>query len=609
LLMLAMLIGAAAAAWADDPDNCLLCHQYRGLSRYDAQADSVHLFFTSPDYQYRRLGAHARVACTDCHPRDEVSVIPHKPVTRVNCTTTCHLNDATGLSLRFSHANTAQVLEQSVHNPTTFAKLHFRGGPLLGEGQSHCLYCHDEPIFRDPARLTERANPTSPHTFDRCTGCHQQVPVDVAYFLRHVTARLQPARPPLELAQACAVCHSDPAVLQEFGLPDSGVHYTSTFHGKAALLGSERTAGCIECHAREGDDAHHVLSKTDPRSVTYPTNKADTCRSTNCHPGADPRIGRAAVHLDFPSLSGWETVLAVAFLLFTLGTFGPSLVLTILELFQVVVGRQVPQEEAMRELTDEVLATPAGRQRLRRFTKGQRWQHWGLVTLFSLLVATGFPMKFAGHMWARHVIHFFGGLGNSRMIHHWCGVLLIVGFVTHLIVSVVSNLRRGLKPGPDGRRKSLYQILNEMPMFVTFGDMAKAGQLLAYLLFLRKKPPKWGRFSIDQKFEYLGVFWGTLLLGFTGIILWDAAFSSHWVSGRAFNLALIAHTYEAFLAVIHVGILHICHVMFAPDVFPFSPATLTGTTPPPRLAEVHGAEVLRAAKELGLAIPAEVQHD
>jgi len=134
-------------------------------------------------------------------------------------------------------------------------------------------------------------------------------------------------------------------------------------------------------------------------------------------------------------------------------------------------------------------------------------------------------------------------------------------------------------------------------------DGAKALRLLAYLAFLRRDPPTFGRFSAKDKFEYIGVFWGTVVLGLTGLLLWGASFSSHFLSGRWGNLALIAHTYEAFLAIIHVGILHIVNVVLSPNVFPLSRATLTGQTPLAELVEGHGELVMQVAGELGIVAP------
>ncbi|MFH1746186.1 MAG: cytochrome b/b6 domain-containing protein [Planctomycetota bacterium] len=610
MVMILLLAWSPRPACADDPDNCLLCHQYRGLGRYVPAEGVFHLYFTSPDYQHRRLGAHARIACTDCHKRSEVSVIPHKPTSPVDCTQQCHLRNVNGIARRFSHANVAEMLDQSIHTQSTLAKLEFAEGPLLGTGQSLCLYCHDEPVYRDPAGVLSAMAHRGAYMFDRCDACHEeQIPIDTSFYLHHITSRMQHARSALAMAQMCAVCHSDPKIRADFKMQDGVVHYTSTYHGKAALLGSEETADCVACHARGGENAHLIRSQTDPLSSSHPSHKAETCRSTNCHPGADKSLGAASVHLDFPSLTGMEILLAIAFVGFTLFTFGPSLVVTLLELFQMLLGRHYHGHAEERELTLTVLRTREGRRRLIRFTPAQRVQHWILVVLFVALAVTGFPMKFASQLWARPVIEWFGGLAVTRAVHHWAGIALVVGFFIHLLYCLGTLLKNARQPIEGQRRTGLIRAALSLPMFVGPRDLLKFGQLLGYLVFLRKEPPAFGRFSIDQKFEYLGVFWGTILLGVTGMLLWGEQISSRFIGGRVFNLAMIAHTYEAFLAVIHVGILHICHVAFTPNSFPFSRAMFTGETPVSALAEVHYNQVKEVAQDLGMAVPQEVSHE
>ncbi|MGE0480941.1 MAG: hypothetical protein AB7Q17_10770, partial [Phycisphaerae bacterium] len=139
------------------------------------------------------------------------------------------------------------------------------------------------------------------------------------------------------------------------------------------------------------------------------------------------------------------------------------------------------------------------------------------------------------------------------------------------------------------------------PFFVTGKDLRRAGQLIAYLVGMRRDRPTFSRFSITEKFEYFGVLWGTSLLGLTGLMLWGEQITSHFLTGRAFNLATIVHTYEAFLAVIHVGILHIYNVVLNPAVFPLSLATLSGHTPLTKLVEENGEFVVQTARELGVS--------
>jgi len=607
----AVVIGfGATAVLAADPDNCLFCHQFRGLGRFDAAADRVHLFAVDPNYTRELRGPHARLACTACHPREEVAVIPHRQVSPVNCTQTCHLREPNSLERRFSHANVADMLEQSVHSSKTLADLRFSGGPLLAAGQSRCLYCHDEPVFRSPEGILPALALMGARTFDRCAVCHaDQIPVDVAYYIRHIASRLQLARPPVEQAQACAICHCDPAVLTTHAMKDAVASFVRSFHGKAALLGDEDTASCVSCHVKAGENAHLMLGRMDERSSVSPRHIAESCRSAQCHPEAEPRFAAASVHLDLPTTrASLEFWIAAAFVLLTLGTFGPSLVICLLELGQIVVGRHHEHAPAMENLVDRVLAHPLGRSRLARFTVSQRVQHWILAILFATLAITGFPMKFADRHWAGVVIDFFGGLQVARNVHHWAGIALVLGFTFHMCYCLIELRRRAGQPMPTGARSGLWHALWNLPMVIHPRELLKARDLLLYLVGRRPHAPTFGRFSIKEKFEYIGVFWGTTLLGLTGVLLWGEQYFSQYFTGRVLNIALIAHTYEAFLAVIHVGILHIVNVMFSPNVFPLSRATITGDTPKRELAEQHTDFVRAAATDLGIEAPTSEGH-
>lgn len=594
--------GAAFQARADDPDNCLLCHQFRGLSRFDEESSRAHLYYTNPDYSTHRLGPHARLACTDCHERSEVGKIPHAPTTPVDCTRQCHLSNPDGPPRPFSHDNIPRMLERSAHTPDVLSKVNFAEGPLLNPGQATCLYCHDEPIFRESSAVFPRFTEDAGQVFDRCDVCHvEKVPVDIEYYTRHVASRFQPARSTLETAQVCAVCHADPLVMKEHELSNTVASYVRSFHGKAALLGDTTTASCISCHIMAGENAHLMLGQQNPHSSVNEANVADSCRNTACHPGASKALGENAVHLDLPTARGtWEFTLAAVFIVLTIFTFGPSAMLVLLDLLQSVVGREHHADLRSRELVDTVLKHPEGPERLKRFTPRHRISHWVLSILFTLLVLTGFPMKFPEQAWAAWMIASFGGLSIARVLHHWSGILLILGFMLHIVDIFVVFFQRASKLKDEHGHGRWYKAWVALPMWISPTDLKKTLQLFAYLLFLTKNRPTFGRFSPAEKFEYLGVFWGTILLGVTGGLLWGEQLSSKFLSGRALNLATIAHTYEAFLALIHVGILHIYNVMLAPKVFPLSRATLTGETPAAKLAEEHGEMVDEVARDLGI---------
>ena len=48
--------------------------------------------------------------------------------------------------------------------------------------------------------------------------------------------------------------------------------------------------------------------------------------------------------------------------------------------------------------------------------------------------------------------------------------------------------------------------------------------------------------------------------------------------------------------------------MLSPNVFPLSPATLTGTTPPAELSEGHSEQVIEVARELGIPVEDGITH-
>ncbi len=278
--VLLLALAPWGSARAADTENCLSCHRFRGLSRLDPATGELRLFFCSEEYQAERQGPHAELRCTACHEREEVSVVPHHVKTRVDCARACHISRNSGVETRFSHEHIQETLQASVHAPTVLSGLPFET-PLLREGQSACLYCHDEPMFR-PLGIKTRPPRGGEHA--RCDICHtDELPVEVPYFMRHVTSRLQPARPVRQLAQVCAVCHSDPTLIPSTGGHDAVASYLHSFHGKASLLGSTDTATCTDCHASETGNVHAMLRHDNPASSTSSGKLPDTCRTTACH--------------------------------------------------------------------------------------------------------------------------------------------------------------------------------------------------------------------------------------------------------------------------------------------------------------------------------------
>ncbi len=485
-------------------------------------------------------------------------------------------------------------LEESVHGPDNIARVSEKLS-LLRTGQAICLYCHDEPLFRYTHEVGRK------HT-RRCQTCHEtQVPLDMEYFIRHTTSRMQPARPVKQLIQVCAVCHSDPVVLAETGGHDPVASYLHSFHGKANMLGSHDTATCLDCHASETGNAHAMFSRVDPQSTTHETQVADTCRSARCHTSASPDMSNAAVHLPLdPHSRTLEFYVAAFFIILTAATLSLFFLILMLDLLGTIIRRVDPEDRRLAQLARTIQAHPEYRQKLERLNVHQRLQHWLLAITFICLVYTGMCIKFADMAWAASLVDLVGGLTVARNIHRVCGVTLLTGFVYHLSYITIYFVRLRRQVRREGRQESLLQSLLNAPMMITLKDLKDVFQLFLYLFMFSSERPIFHRFSFIEKFEYWAVFWGCSFIGISGALLWATEWTAETLSGRALNFAYIIHSDEAYLAFVYIAVVHFFAVMFSPSVFPLSLGSLSGYAPAREVAEKHGHTLKEMARQLDI---------
>ncbi|MCP4709390.1 MAG: cytochrome b/b6 domain-containing protein, partial [Planctomycetes bacterium] len=336
--------------------------------------------------------------------------------------------------------------------------------------------CHDEPTYRrTEITWAEQEAPVT-----RCNVCHDQsLTVDTQGYYWHVHARSIPARSNREQVRFCATCHSNEEVLAKFDLPNSTASYLASFHGKGMQLNDETTAGCLDCHVGAMENVHQIQSHEVAASATSAERVADTCRSPRCHPNAGTKVGSAAVHLDLQTSKGVEYFIAVIFVLLIIFTFGPSVMLTVLRMFQAVIGRYDQDDEQYHHRAEHLMKIPEGRQLLKRFNPFQRVQHWFLVVTFVALVLTGYPMKFADSALSAWFINLIGGLNVARIIHRIAGFLLLVGFMLHLCVYVTYHMKKErVRTGHN-----YFRIFYNLPMCINLHDFKRMGQYLLYLFF------------------------------------------------------------------------------------------------------------------------------
>ena len=179
-----------------------------------------------------------------------------------------------------------------------------------------------------------------------------------------------------------------------------------------------------------------------------------------------------------------------------------------------------------------------------RFSVFQRIEHWILVASFTTLALTGLPQKYPTVGISDFIISFLGGIDIVRTIHHTAAVVFIVQSVYHLVVI-------GYK---------LFVMRMKATMLPGIRDVTDAVQSLLYNLGFRKELPKAGRYNFAEKLEYWALIWGLVLMGLTGLMLWNPLLVTQALPGQFIPAAKSAHGNEAVLAVLAILIWHVYSV-------------------------------------------------
>jgi len=193
--------------------------------------------------------------------------------------------------------------------------------------------------------------------------------------------------------------------------------------------------------------------------------------------------------------------------------------------------------------------------------------------MFGLL-GTGLPIKYAHSGWAPKFFDLLGGFQNTLVIHKTSAIALSFVGAWHAVYLLWALKRYGYTSG----------------MLPGIEDSLDSVRHALYLLGFRDKPPRYGRYTYLEKFEYLAIFYGMFVMGFSGFALWFpvtfAAILPRWV----LDGLRIVHSNEAFVALISLAFGHFYTVHFSPQVFPSSPVWYSGKISLAHLAEEHPLE-------------------
>jgi cytochrome b subunit of formate dehydrogenase len=515
-------------------------------------------------------------SCAACHGTHKIlgPVEVRSDVNPVNLPATCGRchEDSTfvaDLKIKFKHpirvyANSVhgQATAGGVHAAATCNDCHSTGGTahqILPPGDSRstishfniphtCGKCHAE-IEQDywegiHGQFTADGEVDAPI----CTHCHGEHGI-----LRVTDPRSRVS--PYRVAEAtCAPCHESAALNEKYDLPTGRLQsFIDSYHGLKSKTGDRTVANCASCHG-----VHRILPASDPTSSVHPQNLAQTCGG--CHPNITASIARTPIHATATGQrTGWARFFQIVYTVLITVIIGAMIVHWLIDLLRQV--RNVMREKQVRRMDrDEVV------------------QHAVLAVAFTVLVVTGFSLRFYKVWWATLLFGHEGGYSVRGVIHRAAGVMLLAGSLWHVGFLLTRRGRAFLRDMWPGK-----------------SDFAHFFDMIRYNLGRIDHHPRMGRFTYVEKAEYWALVWGTAVMGVTGLFLWFDNLAARIFGKGLLEVLLVIHYYEAWLAFLAILIWHMYATIFSPRVYPMNPSWITGCMPERQFVAEHEPETANPA--------------
>jgi len=498
--------------------------------------------------------------CYNCHSKHDILAPSDKnsTVNPVNLPKTCghcHENPAIVGQYHIPMITPVKVFEESVHSrelpdsnrlAATCIDCHSVEGtahvilPPINPTSSiyhfnipqTCGRCHKTIMERYNAGIHGRAAAKGETDSPVCTGCHSDheiLPVN------DPRSRVSPTKVSMT---TCAPCHDQRILNVKYGFPENLLQsWLHSYHGLKSTDGDPNVANCSSCHR-----AHLVLPAGDSLSSIAPQNRQATC--AKCHPSITAQLAGIPIHQTpgvFLNPTGrtirWIYIVAIFIIIGAMFIH-----------WQIDLHKQVRLLNRKKQIV--------------RMRRDELWQHTLLMVTFTVLAVTGFAFHYSGSWWAKFLFGWDGGFMVRRMIHRVAAVLFMLTAVWHILYLFK---KRG--------REFLTDI------FPRVRDFKQFMETMAYDLGWRKEPPRFGRFSYIEKAEYWALVWGTVVMTFTGILLWFGGFTEKIFHIGALGILLVIHFYEAILASLAILIWHLYSTIFNPPVYPNNPSWYTGKMP------------------------------
>ncbi|GAB4502872.1 MAG: hypothetical protein Fur0035_24300 [Anaerolineales bacterium] len=280
---------ARPAPQADAPKNemCLACHAQQAMQIPLESGETLSLYVNGESFKTSAHGA-KEVACAACH--SDITTFPHP--------------ERKAKSLREVTTQFSQTCQQchADENGKTMQSVHQAARDSGNLNAAACADCHNPHATRPVAEMTKA------ETAATCAQCHNAIyetyktsvhgsaligegNLDVATctdchgvhdIQNPTTTQFRNETPKL-----CAKCHTDPAIMDKYGLSTQVYStYVADFHGATVTL-FETTdpslptnkAVCTDCHG-----IHDISRVNDPATgITIKKNLLVKCQQ--CHPG------------------------------------------------------------------------------------------------------------------------------------------------------------------------------------------------------------------------------------------------------------------------------------------------------------------------------------
>lgn len=217
---------------------------------------------------------------------------------------------------------------------------------------------------------------------------------------------------------------------------------------------------------------------------------------------------------------------------------------------------------------------PKKSQEITRFSPVELAQHWVLMVTLIGLALTGLALFAHGTFVGKLLLALEGGMESRGVLHRVFAVILMGLTLWHFAYVLFS---------PRGNEQLRAMVPRRE-------DVRGVVAMLRYYRGKQTEPPEFGRFTPLQKLQYWGAGLGSLLMIFTGLVLWFHTEAMAVLPKWLFDVTAVVHGYEGLLLFLVLFGWHLYIVHLSPGHFPMSRAFLTGKITIEELWRDHRAE-------------------